>query len=67
MIGVKVAWSLPPFFFWIRGIWGSLLCDGQFLYHGSCSTEACMRMVIGHDRGLGLTCPLSDCIGLVCG
>jgi hypothetical protein len=59
MIVARATWSLAPSFFWIRGILGNLLFSGRFCYHGTYSMEACMCM------GLRLTCPLSDCIGLV--
>jgi hypothetical protein len=64
MIVVEATWSLAPSFFWIHGIWGSLLCSGWYHCHGTCSMKSWMCMGLSHDHILVLACPLSGCTSL---
>jgi hypothetical protein len=39
MIAVEASWNLAPSFFWTRGRWDSLSCDGWLHCHGTYSME----------------------------
>jgi hypothetical protein len=62
---METVWGLAPFFFWTRGILGSLLCGGLSQLHGTSSMEIgmCIGLGRGRGRGRGLMHRLSGCIG----